>query len=161
MALKAYRDFVAGTMDFFMDEVAERGGFVTLSTVGSGEATDQSEALVTYAVNPSGKLPVGCLMQDMVNKDLSQTHLNQYKDEVQRGSKVNIWTKGVVVTNMIYPAQTPAVNKAAYMSTSGLLTATDGNNPNATPIVGVWLSSKDADGYAKVMFDLPMATPRL
>lgn len=161
MALKPYRYFVADTMDFFMDEVAERGGFVVASTAGSGEATDQGEALVTYATNPSGKLPIGCLMQDMVNKDLTQTHLNFHKDEVQKGGKVNIWTKGVVVTNMIYPGISPAVNKAAYMSTSGLLTSTDGNNPNATPIVGVFLSSKDADGYAKVSFDLPMATPRL
>lgn len=160
MALKPYRYFVADTMDFFMDETAERGGFVVMSTVGSGEATDQGEALVTYATAPSGKLPVGCLMQDMVNKDLSQTHLNYFKDEVQKGGKVNIWTKGTVVTNMIYPGVTPAVNKVAYLTTSGLLTVTD-TNTHASPIVGVFLSSKDADGYAKVSFDLPMATPRL
>lgn len=160
MALKSYRYWVADTQDFFMNEVAERGGVVVLSTVGSGISNDQGEMLVTYAANPSGKLPVGILMQDMVNKDLTQTHLNYYKDEVQLGSKVNIWTKGTVVTNMIMPGQTPAVNKVAYASLSGLLTVTD-TNPNNTPVVGVFLSSKDADGYAKVSFDLPMATPRL
>lgn len=160
MALKSYRYFVADTQDFFMNEVAERGGVVVLSTVGSGISNDQGEMLVTYAANPSGKLPVGILMQDMVNKDLTQTHLNYFKDEVQLGSKVNLWTKGTVVTNMIMPGQTPAVNKVAYASLSGLLTVTD-TNPNNTPIVGVWLSSKDADGYAKLSFDLPMATPRL
>lgn len=160
MALKSFRRYGQDTQDFFMDEVAERGGFVCLSTVGSGEATDQGEALVTYAASPSGKLPVGCLMQDMVNKDLSQTFLNYFKAEVQKGSKVNIWTQGTVVTNMIYPGQTPAVNKVAYLGPSGLLTATD-TNTNATPVVGTWMSSKDADGYAKVAFNLPMATPRL
>lgn len=160
MALKPYRKYGQDTMDFFMDEVAERGGVVVMSTVGSGEATDQGAALVTYATAPSGKLPVGVLMQDMVNKDLSQTHLNYYKDEVQKGSKVNIWTQGTVVTNMIYPGVTPAVNKTAYLTTSGLLTITD-TNTHASPIVGVFLSSKDADGYAKVSFNLPMATPRL
>jgi len=121
---------------------------------------DQGEALVTYAANPSGKLPIGCLMQDMVNKDLTQTHLNYFKDEVQQGSKVLLWTKGTVVTNFIMPGTTPAANKAAYLSLSGYLTPTD-VNASATPIVGVFLSGKDADGYAKVMFDLPMATPRL
>lgn len=160
MALKPERYFIADDISFFMNEVAERGGFVVMSTVGSGNAMDQGEALVTYATAPSGKLPVGCLMQDMVNKDLTQTHLNQYKDEVQVGSKVNLWTKGVVVTNMLYPGVTPAVNKMAYLTTSGLLTVTD-TNPNASPIVGYFLSSKDADGYAKVSFNLPMATPRL
>lgn len=160
MALKPHRNYVADTIEFFMDEVAERGGFVVLSTVGSGEALDQGEALVTYATAPSGKLPVGCLMQDMVNKDLSQTHINYYKSEVQKGGKVNIMTQGTVVTNMIYPGVTPTVNKGAYLTTSGLLTSTD-TNTNASPIVGVWLSSKDADGYAKVSFNLPMATPRL
>lgn len=160
MALKPDRYFVADDMSFFMDEVAERGGVVVMSTVGSGAAVDQGEALVTYASAPSGKLPVGFLMQDMVNKDLTQTHLNYYKDEVQKGFKVELWTIGTIVTNMIYPGVTPAVNKVAYLTTSGLLTVTD-TNTNASPIVGMFLSSKDADGYAKVRFNLPQATPRL
>lgn len=160
MALKPDRYFIADDQSFFMNEVAERGGFVVMSTVGSGAAMDQGQALVTYATSPSGKLPVGCLMQDMVSKDLSQTHINYFKSEVPVGSKVLLWTKGVVTTNMIYPGVTPAVNKVAYLTTSGLLTVTD-TNTHASPIVGVFLSSKDADGYAKVSFNLPMATPRL
>lgn len=160
MALKNFRNVVADNIEFYMDEVAEAGGVVCLSTVGSGEASDQSEALVTYAASPSGKLPVGLLAQDMVNKDLSQTHLNYYKREVQKGGKVDIVTQGTFVTNMVYPGQTPAVNKTAYLSHSGYLAVTDLGD-RATPVVGVWLSSKDADGYAKVSINLPMATPRL
>ena len=160
MALKPDRRIFADTIDFFMDETATRGGFVVLSTVGSGAAMDQGEALVTYATAPSGKLPLGCLMQDMVNKDLTQTHLNFHKDEVQKGGKVWVATHGVVTTDMIYPGVSPAVNKVAYLTTSGLLTTTD-TNTHASPIIGTFLSSKDADGYAKVSFNLPQATPRL
>lgn len=160
MALKPYRKYGQDTMDFFMDEVAERGGFVVASTVGSGEANDQGVALVTYTTAPSGKIPLGCLMQDMVNKDLSQTHINFYKDEVQKGSKVNLWTEGTVVTNMIYPGMTPAAQKGAYLGPSGLLQTVAGNDVSV-PFVGVFLSSKDADGYAKVVFNLPASTPRI
>lgn len=159
MALKPKRTHIHSNIDFFMDEVAEMGGVVVLSTVASGAFGDDSAALVTYTTSPSGKLPLGVLMQDMVNKDLSQTHLNFYKDEVQKGGKVCVWQKGTVVTNMIYPGQTPAVSKKAYLGPSGLLLAGPGNNPSSSPVVGDWLSSKDEDGYAEVTFNLPQATP--
>lgn len=160
MALKNFRDQYAFDITYYMDEVAEMGGIVTLSTVGSGEATDQAEALVTYAAQPSGKLPLGLLLEDMVNKDLTQTHINYCKRETQKGSKVGLTTQGTFVTNMIYPGATPAVNKKAYLGPSGLLTATFSNTV-ASPVVGDWLSSKDADGYAKVRINLPQATPSL
>lgn len=160
MALKPERYFVADDMSYFMNETAERGGFVVASTVGSGQAMDQGEALVTYTTAPSGKVPLGCLMQDMVNKDLTQTHINYYKEEVQQGSKVLLWTNGTVVTNMIYPGQTPAANKGAYLGPSGLLQVVGGNDASV-PFVGIFQSSKDADGYAKVKFSLPASTPRV
>jgi hypothetical protein len=162
MALKPDRRVnpYAEEISFFMNEAAEKGGFVVMSTVGSGQAMDQSAALVTYAANPSGKLPVGVLLQDMVNKDLTQTHLNPYNGEVQIGGKVNLCDDCVVNTNMIYPGLTIAVNDNAYAGPSGLFQNVD-VNPNATPILGTFLSSKDADGYAKVRFKTPMATPRL
>lgn len=160
MALKADRTHIQSHIDFFMDEVAERGGVAVVSTVGSGAAMDQSEAVVTYAADPSGKLPVGVLMNDMVNLDLTRQHINWHKDEVQKGGKVTIWSKCVVVTDMIYPGEAVAVNEPAYLGPSGLLISED-TNTHATPIVGHFLSTKDEDGYAKVSVNLPMATPRL
>lgn len=158
MALKNFRNIFNQDIDFYMDEVAEAGGVAVMSTVGSGEASDQAEALVTYAANPSGKLPAGLLLVDMVNKDLTQTHINYYKRETQKGGKVPLVTQGTVVTNMIYTGQTPAVGKKAYLGPSGYLTVTNSNTV-ATPIVGEFRSSKDADGYAKVMINLPQSTP--
>lgn len=160
MALKPGRNSVYSDISYFMNEVAERGGVVVLSTIASGEAMDDAAALVTYSTSQSGKMPVGVLMCDMVNKDLTKTPLNKYKHEVQKGSKVTLWTIGEVNTNMIYPGQTINVGDPAYLGPSGLLTPTD-TNVESTPIVGVFKSKKDADGYAKVFVNLPMATPRL
>jgi hypothetical protein len=154
MALKPVRYFVSDDMSFFMDEVAERGGFVTLSTGGSGSAMDQGVALASYSASQSGKAVLGCLMQDMVNKDLTQTHINFHKDEVQKGGKVQIWTAGTVVTNMVYPGLSPTAGATAYMGPSGYLQTVNVNSV-ATPVAGQFMSSKDADGYVKVRFSLP------
>lgn len=159
MALKPdrLRNKYADDITFFMNEVAVRGGIASLSTAGSGSATDQSAALLTYAALPSGVLPVGVLLNDMVNKDLTQTHLNPYNGEVQQGSKVLVNGQCTVVTNMIYPGLTIAPPQSAYLGPSGLVQNVYVND-KATPIVGVFLSSKDEDGYAKVRVNLPQGT---
>lgn len=160
MALKPLHNPVVTNVDWFMNEVASRGGVVVMSTAASGGAMDNAVSLVTYAANPSGKLPIGVLLCDMVNKDLTQTHLNQHKNEVQIGSKVTIGRVGEWTTDMIYPGLTIAANDCAYMGPSGLLQNVDVNTV-ATPIVGIFASTKDEDGYAKVYVNLPMATPRI
>ena len=83
MALKGDRYELETTIDFFMNEVAERGGVATLSTAGSGAALDQSAALVSYATNQSGIAPIGILLNDMVNIDQTRQHINFHKNEVQ------------------------------------------------------------------------------
>jgi len=153
MALKPDRRHVDSQIDFFMNEVAERGGIVSFSTVGSGVAMDQSQALVTYAAAPSGVEPVGILINDMVNLDLVRQHKNFHKDEVQIGGKVTIWNQGTVVTNRIHPSATPAVNTKAYLAHSGLVSNTDLIGGNI--VVGRFDSSKDEDGYAKLTVNLP------
>jgi len=97
MALKTDRSTLQTDISFFMNAAATRGGIASLSTGGSGAAMDQGAALVTYAANPSGKIPVGLLLNDMVNIDLTRQHLNQHKDEVQKGGKVTLLQKGTVV----------------------------------------------------------------
>ncbi len=139
-------------LSFFMDEVADVGGIVTISTGGSGAAMDQSAALVTYAAAPSGKVPVGVLLTKMVNKDLTQTHLNKYNGEVQKGGKVRVNRQCVINTDMIYPGLTPAAGDTAYVVTSGLFH--NANSSNTRPQVGTFLSSKDADGFAKIKVNL-------
>lgn len=174
MALKPDRN-IGNEVDisYFMNHVCERGGIVVHSTSGSGAAMDQSNAVVVGTGNlSSGTLPAGLLLNDMVNKDLTQTHINVHKDEVQLGGKVAVLRRGVVVTNVIDSADEPGAGSGAFYTaqnfTGGLGTtvsqfvlttdrptdlanATDWNDQR----VGTFLSGKDEDGYAKVEINLP------
>lgn len=152
MGLKGDRLELITTQSYFMNEVATRGGVVVGSTGGSGAANDQSAALVTYAANPSGKMAVGLLLNDMVNIDQTRQMINKHKDEVQKGQKVTLLQRGWVVTNMIATADSPDAFDTAYLGGSGLLMSTGTGYDTQ---VGYWESSKDEDGYAKVSVNLP------
>lgn len=156
MALKQDRSTLQTDISFFMNEVAERGGVASLSTAGSGAALDNGAALVTYAADPSGVAPLGLLVNDMVNIDLTRQHLNQHKDEVQKGGKVTLLNKGWVVTDQL--EGTPAGGDLAYLGHSGTLatpTAAAGIDGGSANAVGRFLSDVDQYGYAKVYIDLP------
>ena len=157
MALKPDRDPNAVDISFFTnDTTAARGGIMTLSTAGSGSAMDQSEAVATYAANPSGKAPLGILVNEVVNDDLTRVKQNFHKDQVQTGGKVTLISRGWAVTDRIYPGTTPTAGARAYVSHSGYITPTS-LGAEATPIVGRFLSTKNEDGFAKVAVNLPMA----
>ena len=118
---------------------------------------DNGNAVVTYAAAPSGKVAVGILLNDMVNIDLTRQHLNQHKDEVQKGGKVTLLNKGWVVTNSLEGTD-PNAGDLAYISHSGNLSADAGlagSDATNEMIVGRFLSDVDEDGYAKVFIDLP------
>ena len=159
MALKTDRSTLQTDISFFMNEAATRGGVVAVRTGGAGASMDNGSALVTYAAIPSGKVPVGLLMNDMVSIDLTRQHLNQHKDEVQKGGKVTLLQKGWVVTNSL-EGTSPAAGNAAFLAHSGNLSASDlsndeGDVDGSTRVVGRFLSGVDEDGYAKVFIDLP------
>jgi len=159
MALKADRYEESTDISFFSNATATRGGVVCLADLGlaSGAALDQGENLVSYQqITGASQIPVGILLNDVVDKDLTRTHLNQYKDEVQKGGKVTVLTRGWVVTNNV--TGTPTAGALAYADgvTAGNVTA--GNvDPNASgsAVIGRWMSRKDADGYAKLYVNLP------
>lgn len=154
MALKIDRFEGITDISCFMNEVAERGGVAVYSTAGSGSAMDQSVQLVTYKANPSGAVPVGLLLGDMVNIDQTRQHKNFHKDEVQKGGKVTLLKDGWVTTNQIEVGNSPAGGNVAYLSNSGLLTAASLGR-TATPAVGRFETSKDEEGYARVYIKLP------
>lgn len=161
MALKTDRHEFQTDVSYFMNEVATRGGVVALSTGGSGGAMDQSAALCTYSAEPSGKMPLGVLLQDMVNYDLTKQHINDFKDEVQKGGKVAILKKGYVVTNFIEGSTTSLAGKPAYIAHSGNVAQTNiVADDTGGQVVGYFLSNVDEDGYAKVEVNLPMNDPR-
>ena len=150
MALKSDRFELQTDISFFYNAAATTRGCVVshASTVGSGAAMDQG---VNLCEKSTSTVPLGILLNDVVNKDLTRTHLNQHKDEVQKGGKVTVLRKGYVVTNDIDTTQNPVAGSGAYASggTAGAIAMT------GTYQVGRWLSSKDEDGYAKVEVNLP------
>ena len=158
MALKSDRSTLQTDISFFMNEAATRGGVASISTGGSGVSLDNGAAVVTYGAVPSGKVPVGVLLNDMVDIDLTRQHLNQHKDEVQKGGKVTLLTKGWVVTNNLQG--TPAAGDLAYLGHSGNIANSDLSNDDSdsdgsSRVVGRFLSAVDQNGYAKVFIDLP------
>ena len=117
MALKPDRVEHLTDLSFFLDEVAERGKFLIVSTAGSGAAMDDSSAKAAVATG-SGK-PLGLLLNDVVNLDLTRQHINFHKDEVQKGSKVLILRRGTVVTNVIETGKSPTAGDIAYYKADG------------------------------------------
>lgn len=146
MALKPDRIELQTDISFFMNTEAVRGGVASVSTGGSGVAMDDGSAVVSYAASASGAKPVGVLLNDVVNLDLTRQHINWHRDEVQVGGKVTLLQVGQVTTDKV--SGTPAAGDVAYVGASGLI-ATSG-----TAVVGKFLSSKDADGFAKVAVNI-------
>lgn len=157
MALKPHRRYNRADTDisFFLNETAERGLILTFSTMGSGQALDQSQALLTVSANPSGKVPAGILLNDMVDVDQSRYKLNEYKDEVQKGGKVTVAKRGEFLTNRLAPGIAPTTAQVAYLVGSGLISNAS-TNVTLHPPIGRFTSTVDEDGYAKVELNLPM-----
>lgn len=160
MALKADRSVEATDISFFYDAgTATRGGVACLTTnnEASGAAMDQGANTVTYVTAAATDVPVGILLNDVVNKDLTRTHLNHHKDEVQQGGKVTIMTRGWVVTNNI--TGNPVAGDLAFVddaTTAGNLMPGPVDPANSGNLmVGRFMTNQDADGYAKVFVNLP------
>ena len=149
MALRPTRNEHLTDLSFFMDEVAERGLMCVASTQGSGAAMDQSQAAVKVA-SALGDKPVGLLLNDMVNLDLTRQHINYDQDEMQKGGKVLLLRAGFVVTDQISGAIT--LGEAAHFVPGGSFCSATASSHSDQ--VGRWLSKKDADGYAKIQINI-------
>jgi len=145
MALKGDRNELDTDISFFINETAEKGQFMSISTAGSGSAMDNSSAVVTAKADASGALFAGVILNDVVNIDQSRYHINWQKDEVQLGGKVTLLRKGFIVTDQV--TGTPTAGQDCYLADSGNCSASaDGTSPK----IGQFLSIKDAAGFAKV-----------
>ena len=149
MALKSDRVEAYTDISYFCNDTsAERGVVAVHSTGGSGVAMDDSLAVVTTVIaNPSGQLPAGLLLNDVVNLDLTRQHINWHKDEVQTGSKVTLLRQGQVTTNMVVSGVAPSVGQDAYFGVNGKLTNVSTAGATSSGVkVGRFLSVKDTDG---------------
>ena len=158
MALKADRiEESTDISHFYNAGTATRGGVAVLDAASaSGAAMDQGANLVKYAIAGSTDVPIGILLNDVVNKDLTRTHLNQFKDEVQKGGKVTVMTRGQVTTSNL--TGSPAAGGLAYACniTKGNVSTSAGDAAESGALcVGRFLSVKDSDGYDKVSVNLP------
>ena len=155
MALKADRNELDVDISFFMNETAEKGQIVSVSTAGSGAAMDQSLALVSIQGATGSVIPVGVLLNDVVDIDLTRQHINWHKDEVQKGGKVAILKKGYVVTDQI--EGTPTAGALAFMddADTGKFAVAASIDDGEYTAVGRFMSTKDEDGYCKVEVNLP------
>jgi len=140
-------------IDYFMNATSSRGIIVVHDTAVTGSgAHDDANALVKVPGTASGSRPAGLLLCDVVNKDLSKTHLNAHKDEVQIGGKVVLLRGGPgawVRTNNI--SGTPTAGAKAYYNNNGELTPTALAGVDQ---VGRFGSAVDSDGYAKVYINI-------
>ena len=152
MAMRPDRNEFLTDLSFFMNEVAERGILVVQSTQGSGAAMDQSEAAVKIGSvdDKATDMPVGLLLCDVVNLDLTRQHINYAKDEVQQGGKVAVLRVGTVVTDQISGAIT--MGAAAPFAADGRLCSATASSTSA--VIGRWLSKKDGDDFAKVAINI-------
>lgn len=141
-------DVIEGS--FFMNATAAAGLCVSFSTGGSGEALDDAAALAAAVTNPSGAVPLGILLYDVVNLDLTKQHINYLKPEVQVGNKVPILRRGWICTDRI--VGNPVAGNTCYLNGTGMVSA---SQAGGAPAIGTFLSSKDADGFAKVEVNLP------
>jgi hypothetical protein len=166
MALKPDRDPLVWDISHFFTALtyagtsAGRGGIVVATGSASGAAMDQSANACWYIGDPTaataGK-PLGMLMADVVNIDLTRQVLNPNKSEAQLNDKVPLMQKGWAVTNMVDDGSTISPGDVCYLAQSGYVTSVSGYPTAATglrPTVGKFLSSKDEDGYVKVYIDL-------
>lgn len=154
MALKPNRVELETDISMTCPSVAERGVTLVYSTAGSGVAQGDQAGVVDL-LSPSGKIPAGVLMNDVVSIDETVRHRNFYKDEMKTGERVRILKKGRVCTNKVTGTPTPGAT--AYLTTSGVLTPTVSSTGGltATPRVGQFVGGLDADGYATVDINLP------
>ena len=152
MALRPDRQELVTDLSFFMNETAERGLIVVASTAGSGAAMDDSSAAVKInaVADRAADKPVGLLLNDVVNLDLTRQHINYAKDEVQKGSKVALLRVGTVTTDQISGAVT--MGDAAHFHNAGQLSSATLSSDSVQ--VGRFLSTKDADGFAKVAINI-------
>ena len=159
MALKADIHELDVDISFFMNETGEKGQIVCISTVGSGAAMDQAGALVSIQGANGSVIPVGVLLNDVVDLDLTRQHINFHKDEVQKGGKVSILKKGYIVTDQVVISGAVTAGELAYLDDAG----TTGKFADAASVadgdrnvVGRFMSDIDEDGYAKIEVNLPM-----
>jgi len=153
MSLKPDRELTKWEMGYKAGSVAAaKGGLVSASTPSSGNGLD-GVGVATYAANPSGAFVLGVALDEVVDYG-DKLIRNPYAETVNINGALSIGKEGWVVTDMIYPGQSPTAGQTAYLGHSGYFS--NAQSPAQAPKVGRFETSKDEDGYAKVSLNIPL-----
>lgn len=157
MALKGPRVVLETDITFTCPTATLRGVVLCNKTGGSGVVLGDSAGVADLMASASGNTPVGLLMNDIVNVDLTRYHINFQKDEVPVNYRVTLLRKGRVTTDALVSGQSPTYGQTAYLSANGQVTPTVSSTGGvaATPKVGTFLGAKDENGFVTVDFNIP------
>jgi len=151
MSLKPDRFTVEQEIGYFCNDIVNRGVVLVFGSSGSGVSLDQTQAIASLpGTGVIGLRPLGVLMNDMVNLDLTKFHMNWYKDVMPSGGKCTLLKKGWVVTDAVAPGVTPVAGDPAHLAAGGNVTTV-----TTAGKVGTFLSSKDEKGFVKLEVNLP------
>jgi len=142
MALAPSRNPLEDTVRYALNAVAERGLVVCMSAT-AGEV----EVVADPTVGPPKA--VGVLLDDVEDMNFDRHGEYRQRNVVDVGSAVGVATKGVYETDKI--TGTPSQGDVAYLHNNGYVSPTD---LGSCPVVGYFMSAKNANGFAAVKFDL-------
>lgn len=153
MALRPDRELTKWEMGYKAGAVAAvKGGLVSATTPTSGVGYN-GVGVATYAANPSGAMVLGVALDEVVDYGTKLVR-NPYAETVNVNDALSIGKEGWIVTDMVYPGQTPTAGQPAYLGHSGYFSNTQ--TPAQAPKVGRFETAKDEDGFAKVSLNIPL-----
>lgn len=156
MALKEERLVLETDISCNCSTTASQGEGLCYSTSGSGVSQGDSAGIVLKATNPSGLVFAGPVLNEFVNVDETVYFLNRHKDQMNINEPATVLRKGYITTNSI--SGTPTKGATAYLIASGLFSPTvdAAGGVAQSPKAGQFGGIKDADGYVKIEFNLPL-----
>ena len=112
----------------FCDQKMSRGAVVSI--IGDGCVGRQQK----------DKIPLGVSLNDVVDIDCTRAPINYHSDCTTLGGKISVMNRGTITTSV--PSEVKAGDVA--LAYDGVI-----NNKTGIP-VGIFLTSSDEDGFAKV-----------
>lgn len=138
------------TINYFIRGSSERGRIVEL--LPERQMIDGNSYEEVQAGRHDG-VPIGVLLEDVVNVDLCKTPIHHWSHTTVPGSKVTILQRGVIVTDQIsgkgWEENPSCVGKKVYYTRNGKFTLYRVSKP-----VGICMSRKDENGYVQIRITL-------
>ena len=124
--------------------------FVTETTQrGTVMGASKKDNLAVPYHKGTGDAPLGVLLNDVVNMDLSRQRLNAYSGEVQQGGKVQILRRGQIMVKMAKSLRMPYGQPIYVDRKNGSMTWKKNG-----PRIGTLARNQDSDGWCSVSIEI-------